>query len=205
MAANPLRFSTKYADEETDFIYYGYRFYNPSTGRWPNRDPIAEKGGLNLYAVVRNAPTGSVDGRGLFGWPGRRDFHYPWPQENCNPIGFAERISAAEELYFNNELEDDPHGGGWRHCVGACRLVRCFGCFGQIPIWIWDRIEETDNPSHPRYEDSQADKLAERTGVRIGYDRNILLDCEKACLQEYPPMLGPTLPPARPRAGVALP
>jgi hypothetical protein len=29
--------------------YYGFRYYNPSTGRWLNRDPIAEAGGLNLW------------------------------------------------------------------------------------------------------------------------------------------------------------
>jgi uncharacterized protein RhaS with RHS repeats len=29
---NPFRFSTKYQDDETDFLYYGYRYYNPSTG-----------------------------------------------------------------------------------------------------------------------------------------------------------------------------
>jgi RHS repeat-associated protein len=37
---NPLRFSTKYADDESDLLYYGYRFYKPSTGTWPNRDPL---------------------------------------------------------------------------------------------------------------------------------------------------------------------
>jgi len=30
----------------------GYRFYNPELGRWINRDPIEEEGGLNLYGFV---------------------------------------------------------------------------------------------------------------------------------------------------------
>ena len=30
--ANPFRFSTKFQDDETDLLYYGYRYYNPSTG-----------------------------------------------------------------------------------------------------------------------------------------------------------------------------
>jgi len=34
--------------------YYGYRYYDPVTGRWPSRDPIEENGGLNLYAFVSN-------------------------------------------------------------------------------------------------------------------------------------------------------
>src|ERR1035441_10725889 len=42
--ANPFRFSTKYQDDETDLLYYGYRYYNASTGRWLNRDPVEEDG-----------------------------------------------------------------------------------------------------------------------------------------------------------------
>jgi hypothetical protein len=32
---------------------------------WPNRDPIEEIGGINLYEFVRNSPVGLVDHRGL--------------------------------------------------------------------------------------------------------------------------------------------
>ncbi len=45
--ANPLRFSNKYQDEETDLLYYGYRYYNASTGRWLGRDPFGYS--LNEY------------------------------------------------------------------------------------------------------------------------------------------------------------
>ena len=34
-----------------------YRAYDPELGRWLSRDPIGEKGGLNLYEYVRNNPT----------------------------------------------------------------------------------------------------------------------------------------------------
>jgi RHS repeat-associated protein len=34
--------------------YYGYRYYDPQTGRWPSRDPIEEEGGINLYGFVYN-------------------------------------------------------------------------------------------------------------------------------------------------------
>ena len=50
----PFGFSTKYTDKETGLLYYGYRYYDPVTGRWPSRDPIGEKGGLNLYSVLSN-------------------------------------------------------------------------------------------------------------------------------------------------------
>jgi RHS repeat-associated protein len=38
--SNPVRFSTKCQDEESDLLYYGYRFYNGSTGRWLSRDTV---------------------------------------------------------------------------------------------------------------------------------------------------------------------
>jgi RHS repeat-associated protein len=65
--ANPFRFSTKYQDDETDLLYYGYRYYNVATGRWNSRDPIAETGGANLYQFVHNNALDSVDARGLCG------------------------------------------------------------------------------------------------------------------------------------------
>ncbi len=49
-------FSTKYADPETGWLYYGYRYYSPGTGRWTGRDPIEESGGLNLYGFAYNNP-----------------------------------------------------------------------------------------------------------------------------------------------------
>jgi RHS repeat-associated protein len=48
--ANPFRFSTKFTDHETDLLYYGYRFYNASMGRWPSRDPIGDFGSLNVQS-----------------------------------------------------------------------------------------------------------------------------------------------------------
>jgi RHS repeat-associated protein len=35
---------------------YGYRFYDPVTGRWPSRDPIEEEGGANVYSYLFNDP-----------------------------------------------------------------------------------------------------------------------------------------------------
>jgi len=42
-----------------------YRFYDPDLGRWPNRDPIGENGGLNLYAYAANDAIGRIDLLGL--------------------------------------------------------------------------------------------------------------------------------------------
>jgi RHS repeat-associated protein len=61
----PFRFSTKFVDDETGLLYYGYRYYSPSTGRWLSRDPIEEQGGLNLYGMIGNDALNYYDLLGL--------------------------------------------------------------------------------------------------------------------------------------------
>jgi len=68
--ANPFRFSTKYQDDETEFLYYGYRYYDARNGRWVNRDPVGETGGANLYGFVGNSPLSTIDPLGMdYSWP----------------------------------------------------------------------------------------------------------------------------------------
>lgn len=65
-------------DLDTDFGYTGhyyhatsglyltlYRAYDPNTARWLSRDPIEERGGVNLYGYVNNSPMNLVDSLGL--------------------------------------------------------------------------------------------------------------------------------------------
>ena len=63
--ANPFRFSTKYTDYQSGLVYYGFRYYAPLTGRWPNRDPIGEQGGPNIYGFLYNDPVSFTDPLGL--------------------------------------------------------------------------------------------------------------------------------------------
>ncbi|GBC63464.1 hypothetical protein DENIS_4458 [Desulfonema ishimotonii] len=63
---NPFRFSTKYLDAETGLVYYGFRYYSAELGRWISRDPIGEKGGLNLYRVVGNNSVNTFDILGMW-------------------------------------------------------------------------------------------------------------------------------------------
>ena len=66
--STPYGFSTKYEEVETGLLYYGYRYYDPVTGRWPSRDPIGERGGINLYGMVGNDCISRSDYLGQFDW-----------------------------------------------------------------------------------------------------------------------------------------
>ena len=74
---NPFRFSTKYFDAESGLSDFGRRYYHAGLGRWLNRDPIGEPGGLNLYAYVENEPLNHWDSVGL----------QPTVTDNCVCVG----------------------------------------------------------------------------------------------------------------------
>ncbi|MCL5096522.1 MAG: hypothetical protein M1608_03105, partial [Candidatus Omnitrophica bacterium] len=49
------RFSSKQIHLNSGFYYYGYRFYDPMTQRWLNRDPLADYGSA-VYGVAEAEP-----------------------------------------------------------------------------------------------------------------------------------------------------
>ncbi len=54
-------------DAETGLYCVRNRYLHPLLGRWINRDPLGERGGLNLYPYVGNSPATFVDSSGLLG------------------------------------------------------------------------------------------------------------------------------------------
>jgi RHS repeat-associated protein len=64
--ANLYRFSSKEVHANSGLYYFLYRFYDPVLQRWINRDPIAERGGINLYSFVANGPPSRLDPNGRF-------------------------------------------------------------------------------------------------------------------------------------------
>jgi RHS repeat-associated protein len=64
---NLYRFSSKEYHQPSGLIYYLYRYYEPTLQRWITRDPIGEKGGVNLYEFVSNSAVNQWDFFGLVG------------------------------------------------------------------------------------------------------------------------------------------
>jgi RHS repeat-associated protein len=63
-AANLWRFSSEYAEDDTATLYYNYRHYEPTMGRWLNREPIDEDSEA-LYVYIGNNPMNYFDFIGL--------------------------------------------------------------------------------------------------------------------------------------------
>jgi hypothetical protein len=67
--------------------YYGHRFYSPGLGRFINRDPIEEAGGLNLYGFCGN------DGINGFDVMGNRNFFSELWDDTMNPGIISRKVA----------------------------------------------------------------------------------------------------------------
>ncbi|MCP4024210.1 MAG: RHS repeat-associated core domain-containing protein [Desulfobacteraceae bacterium] len=62
----PFGFAGGLHDQHTGLVRFGYRDYDPDTGRWTAKDPILFAGGdTDLYGYVLNNPVNWVDPWGL--------------------------------------------------------------------------------------------------------------------------------------------
>jgi len=80
----PVGFAGGVIDTDTQLVRFGYRDYEPGTGRWTAKDPIFFEGGQgNLYVYVQNNPVNLIDPDGLlakwhfdYGRDSERLIHY---------------------------------------------------------------------------------------------------------------------------------
>ena len=107
-------------------LEYGFRYYQPLTGRWLSRDPIGESGGVNLYGFVGNDGVNSIDRLGLnvYGVDGTNHDAERHPQQKTNVHDFVERSEKGEEVVY--------HGGS-----GSRRMI--FGPADWTGFWGLDR------------------------------------------------------------------
>lgn len=155
--ANHFRFSTKYQDDESDLLHYGYRYYKASTGTWVNRDPIEEKGGLDLYEFVHNSPVNLVDPEGLRFGDGKICRNYCGggycggkhlkPGEKCDySVPATDALDACCKAH--DQCYDDVDAGKTTKAKCDATLCTCskaakkgphdtFGCIAwkTVPIW----------------------------------------------------------------------
>jgi len=122
-------FQGQFRDAETGWYNYGYRYYVPDLGRWINRDPIGEDGGVNLYVLLANNAVNALDYLGLQqepGQPGLPDSfgevvpHSEYPEDSTGPhqCNCGEKVAHQSPTKKNNRARPSgPAGIG-----GACNV-----------------------------------------------------------------------------------
>ena len=133
--ANVYRFSSKEILSHTNSVlyYYGFRFYEPPFQRWLNRDPIGERGGLNLYGYVGNNPTSRRDRLGLDFVPsdyGFEDLYNDWGGNDPSQGVLSRILNNLNQTYpldqINNVVDGVLHylfGGGAAAEIGPKLVV----------------------------------------------------------------------------------
>ena len=89
-ATTPFGFAGEYTDAETGFQYLRARYYDPSTGRFLNRDPL-EALTRSPYAYADNNPINNTDPTGLFCIAGKN------PNGSCRGSGAADAVVEAAD------------------------------------------------------------------------------------------------------------
>ena len=81
---NHILWNTRRRDELTGYYMYKFRHYSAELGRWLARDPIRERGGVNLYGFVGNDPFNWWDSLGCQGVMTRDEYWELWKKNYPN-------------------------------------------------------------------------------------------------------------------------
>ncbi|MEG1427170.1 MAG: RHS repeat-associated core domain-containing protein, partial [Oscillospiraceae bacterium] len=106
----PFQWSSEVYDAELGMVYYNYRHYNPSDGRWIGRDPIAEDGGFNLYRFINGNPIWKFDFLG--------NINMPW----CSDPAVQEKAMQAL-MELENICEQAARRNQYEECVKNCKKL----------------------------------------------------------------------------------
>lgn len=104
-----------------------HRWYDAKTGKWISRDPIGEKGGVNLYSYTSNNPVNLVDIDGLCS-NSKKSFKEGFNSVCSDWSGFFRCMG---EIVFSPE---DPTGVIDKVCMFTCGLCVTAPPIPQIKI-----------------------------------------------------------------------
>ena len=143
--------------------YYGYRFYDPETGRWPSRDPIEEMGGLNLYGFVGNQALSKID------FLGNLSFEQNTTLGGCIPLapGVAFCIAGGWSVENSPCCSDDGTKKRYTIASGNVEVFLQFGSFLPYTVTITKGLDLSPNPL-PTCPDGVEPEACVKLGINVG-------------------------------------
>ena len=171
-STNPFRFSSEFFDEETELVYYNYRYYSPTLGRWLSRDPVGEGYGLNLYGICFNQMTNITDVNGLYSYI-----------ENKNGTDTI-TVGDCEIVIFDGHGSDKyPHVFLFPDNDKVCSAAGFTGCYTDITNGKIDPIHRLPQApmSHDEVEVPSEEKNEQRKTLANSALKQSNLFCKRCC------------------------
>jgi RHS repeat-associated protein len=130
-------FHAEFADTETGWFNYGYRYYVPTLGRWLSRDPIGK--GITTPNFLKTEHFQQRPKAGLAEWTDSYPFTANQPISNCDVLGLmtpaqlvamallaaAYACVATQGIYVS--YADLASGDRYKHCLASCRAAKTCG------------------------------------------------------------------------------
>lgn len=140
--ANPFKYVGRFGvmTDTNDLLYMRARYYQPSTGRFINKDPIGLAGGMNLYGYVGGNPVNWIDPIGLAQWMPGWIQKRVWKYGNYGGPGHGDptfkkvSVDTLDELFME-------HDRGWANDQCSLADKRLLAGLGSLPVnpYRWAR------------------------------------------------------------------
>ena len=136
----PFSFAGGLHDRDTELVRFGYRDYDPDTGRWTVKDPILFAGGdTDLFGYCLNDPVNKVDYFGLWSWNSLVPRYGTWGGPGWSGGNTFPHLGPVDSMDECFKKHDECYGWGKDPCYSAdkkdCdkKLVECLENLGKSP------------------------------------------------------------------------
>jgi RHS repeat-associated protein len=157
--------------EFSGLYFYGYRFYDPVTGRWPSRDPIGERGGVNLYGFVLN------DGVNRSDVLGHEYYKKSYSRGNDDP---EENVYETAKINVTLNVDTSAcRGTAYGICDGDVNVEMMYVAVNSTDLTLQDEEKRKGNPVPP--------ELPNKPSLEVYGPRYFMTDGKKSKYLDFVP------------------
>ena len=111
----------------------------PGRSAWPNRDPIGERGGLNLYCLIGNNLVNQIDILG-----NQRFEDLEAEQKRLDAIAGRTKCCCGHKTWLNASWQGQSSGEKISYTIDTTQKSGCVDSIAVLEYWWWDCFTAQD-------------------------------------------------------------